>query len=316
LNALADSPQKTAILDLLAGFDPMSSEFTLPLGGLQDRLDDLETARARLVDFFDTWQSRYHQPNGPLSRYRQKNLTLPQLKTMLAQTVQTQLSATLSPAFRIIEKFQAMFSALLEEIIELISKLEVQAASLVKVGTALEEMRQAIHDMVELLNGLDITFIGREIEDLFEAVKAQLDAINPSNISNLLKATFDHLVDALDPNTLLGLPELDTRHKTLIDLLKERDPKVLLTKTVQPEFDKVLGFLTELDISDLLDTFLQRIEDLKIQRSDCTGPAYRPGQPPARRLSAGRSCEPEDCWRLRDGCSAISFKVRVAATGR
>jgi len=277
LNALADSPQKTAIQELLAGFDPMSNEFTLPLGGLQDRLDDLESARSGLVTFFDTWQNRYHQPDGPLSRYRQKNLTLPQLKAMLAETVQTQLSATLSPAFRIIEKFQSMLSALLEEIIDLISRLEVQAASLVQVGTALEEMRQAIHDMVDLLNGLDITFIAKEIEDIFAAVKVQLDAINPQNISNLLKTTFDHLLDSLDPNTLLGLAELDGRHKTLIDLLKDRDPKVLLTQTVQPEFDKILAFLAEFDISELLNTFLQRIEDLKIQLGtelDRTADAY------------------------------------------
>lgn len=277
LNALPDSPQKTAILNLLAGFDPMDNEFTLPLGGLQDRLNDLQTARTQLLAFFGTWQSRYHLPNGPLSRFRQKNLTLPQLKAMLADTVHTQLSATLSPAFQIIEKFQAMLSALLDEITDLTSRLEVQAASLVQIGKALEEMRQGIHDLVDLLNGLDITFIAKEIDDLFAAVKVQLDAINPQNISNLLKGTFNHLLDALDPNTLLGLPDLDNRHKTLINLLKDRDPKVLLTQTVQPEFDKILVFLAEFDISELLNTFLQRIEDLKTQLGtelDRTADAY------------------------------------------
>jgi len=260
-----DSPQKTAILDLLGGFDPLANEFTLPLGGLQDRLNDLQAARTSLVTFFGVWQSRYHQPNGPLSQLRQKDLTLPQLKTMLADTVHTQLSETLSPAFLIIEKFQSVLSTLLGEIIDLISRLEIQAESLVQIGTALEEMRQGIHDMVDLLNGLDITFIAREIEDIFTAVKAQLDAINPQNISNLLKTTFNHLLDALDPTTLLGLADLDDRHETLISLLRERDPKVLLTQTVQPEFDKILTFLNELDISQLLNTFLQRIEDLKTQ---------------------------------------------------
>lgn len=265
LNALEDSPQKTAILELLAGFDPMANEFTLPLGGLQDRLGDLQSARTGLVAFFETWQNRYHQPNGPLSQFRQKNLTLDELKAMLSDTVHKQLSETLSPAFLVIEKFQSVLSTLLEEIIDLISRLEVQAESLVQIGAALEELRQGIHDMVDLLNGLDITFIAREIEDIFAAVKTQLDAINPQNISNILKTTFDHLLDALDPNTLLGLSDLDDRHKTLIDLLKERDPKVLLTETVQPEFDKIVVFLNEFDISELLNTFLQRIEDLKIQ---------------------------------------------------
>src|SRR3982750_769381 len=78
LNALADSPQKTAILELLSSFDPLANEFTLPLGGLQDRMNDLQAARTQLLAFFGTWQSRYHQPGGPLSQYRQKNLTLTQ----------------------------------------------------------------------------------------------------------------------------------------------------------------------------------------------------------------------------------------------
>ena len=265
LNALPDSPQKTDLLDLIAGFDPLHNDFALPLGGLQDRLDDLQEAHARLLAFFSTWQNRYHQANGPLGRFRQKNLTLPQLKTMLADTVRTQLSGTLAPGFQIIEKFQSLLSTLLTEIIDLIQRLEVQAASLVAIGTALETVRQGIDDLVALLEGLDITFIATEIEDIFDAVKAQLDAINPQNISNLLKTTFDHLLDALAPNTLLGLSDLDDRHKTLIDLLKARDPKVLLTDTVQPEYDKILVFLNELNISDLLNTFLQRIEDLKAQ---------------------------------------------------
>lgn len=265
VNALPDSPEKTAILDFIAAFDPLDNEFALPLGGLQDRLEDLQEARTHLVTFFSSWQSRYHQPNGPLSRFRQKNLTLPQLKTQLADTVHSQLAEILSPAFGIVEKFQAMLSALLAEIIDLIARLEAQAASLVQIGTALEQLRQGIHDLVDMLENLDITFIANEIEDIFGAVKAQLDAINPQNISNLLKTTFDHLLDALDPNTLLGLTTLDNQHQQLVDLLKERDPKVLLTDTVQPEYDKILVFLNELNISDLLNTFLQRIEDLKIQ---------------------------------------------------
>jgi hypothetical protein len=277
LNALADSPQKTAILNLLADFDPMANEFTLPLGGLQDRLNDLQGARTQLLAFFSTSQSRYHQPNGPLSLYRQKDLTLPQLKAMLADTVHTQLSTTLSPAFQIIEKFQALLSSILSEVSNLISKLEVQAASLAQIGTALEEMRKGIHDVVDLLNGLDITFIAKAIDDIFEAVKAQLNAINTQKIGSLLTATFNHLLDALDPNTLLGLADLDNQHTTLINLLKDRDPKVLVTQTVQPEFDKILVFLNEFNISDLLNTFLQRIEDLKTQLNtelDRTATAY------------------------------------------
>jgi uncharacterized protein YpuA (DUF1002 family) len=277
LNALENSQAKSDILALLASFNPMADEFTQPLGGLQDRLADLQKARTDFLAFLTIWQNRYFQPNGPLNQYRQKNLTLAQLKTLLADTIRTQLVSTLTPAFQIIQKFQVMLSALLGEIITLVGDLEIQAEALVKIGDALETMRQDIHAVVDLLNHLDITFIAREIDQIFDAVKAQLDAINPSKISALLKTTFDHLLDALDPNTLFGLADLDDRHTTLVNLLRERDPKKLVTELVQPEFDKVLNFLKLLDISDLLTTFIQRIEDLKVQLGtelDRTADAY------------------------------------------
>lgn len=265
LQALDTSDEKDALLALLADFDPMDDAFTEPLSILEDRKESFQSARTILTAFFQQWQTRYFQSNGPLSRYRQKNLSLPQLKNLLETTVREQLTNTLAPIFKAVQQFQALVNAILDELIALITSLETQINGLLEITDALERLRQAIHGLVEGLENLDITFIATEIQDIFDAVKIQLQAINPQTIANLLKTTFDHLLDAIDPNTLLGLPVLDGKHQQLIDMLRSRDPKVLLTDTVQPEFDKVLNFLRLLDISGIIQTFLDRIESLQTE---------------------------------------------------
>lgn len=265
LQAMDPSPERDQLLTILTGFDPMDDAFTVPLGTLEDRKLAFQQARTALEAFFPLWQARYFQPNGPLSRYRRKNLSLAQLKTLLETTIREQLTDTLAPIFKVVQQFQAMVGALLSEIVELITSLETQVNGLLAINDALEQLRQAIHGLVADLESLDITFIATEIQDIFDAVKVQLQAINPQTIANLLKTTFDHLLDAIDPDTLLGLPALDSRHQQLIDLLRARDPKVLLTNTVQPEFDKVLNFLRLLDMGLYIETFLERIEALQAE---------------------------------------------------
>jgi archaellum component FlaC len=277
LQALNNSDEKTALLDLLADFDPLDDAFTEPLGTLQDRKETFKNARTALTAFFPQWQTRYFTANGPLGRYRQKNLTLPQLKSLLETTVREQVATTLSPVFKVVQQFQSILNALLDELIELITALETQVNGLLEITDALERLRQAIRGLVDDLESLDITFIATEMQDIFDAVKAQLQAINPQNIANLLKTTFDHLLDAINPNNLLGLPALDGKHQELIDLLRSRDPKVLLTDTIQPEFDKIITFLKLFDLSEIIATFLQRIEDLQSELStelDRTVDAY------------------------------------------
>ncbi len=265
LNSLDASDEKTALLALLNGFNPMDDLFTGTLGGLQDRQTMLREARTRMATFFPQWQTRYFQPGGPLNHFRHGNLTLPELKTLLADTVREQLTRYIAPVFKAVGQVQALLAALLESIVDLMQRLEAQVNGLLSITEALDHLRSAIHGLVDQLEALDIMFIAREIQDVFDAVKAQLEALNPETIGNLLKTTFDHLLDALNPATLLGLSVLDGKHGQLVALLRERDPGKLLTDAVQPEFDKVLDFLRLFDISEIITVFLQNIEALQTQ---------------------------------------------------
>ncbi len=277
LNALPDSDQKTALVALLDDFVPMNTTFTNPISSLQDVLTDLKAAKTKLTAFFPLWQTRYHAANGALSRYRKKNMPLAELKTMLKTTVREQLTDTLIPIFVLVKRFQALLAALLTEITDLIQQLETQIEGLLHINTALQEIQSSIHSLVDQLNGLDITFIATEIKDIFEAVETQLNALNPQEIGQALKTTFDGILNAIDPNTLLGLVALDAEHKKLIDIIHKNDPQKLLTNAVQPEYDKVLGFLKKFEIADIINTFLEVIERLRTELTtelDRTATAY------------------------------------------
>jgi hypothetical protein len=186
----------------------------------------------------------------------------------MATTIREQLTNAIAPVFRLIEHIQILLRALLSEIAGLIQRLEVQVESLLQIEESLRRLYDSIRQVVAQLNSLDISFITREIEAVFDAVKTQLEALDPQRIGQMLQNAFDSLLDALDPDTLLGLPALDSRHSTLLALLQDRDPKKVLTDTVQPAYDKIVAFLRNLDVSILLETFLKRIESLQTQLSE------------------------------------------------
>ena len=264
LQNLPDTPEKQALLQLFQNFNPMGNLYTRSFGGLQDMAEDWITRRAQLVTFFNNWQESFFGTNGALARYRRPKMTLQELRDMMAETITLELTNSIAPVFRLIDHIQTFLAAILTEIETLIGRLETQVQGLLAINDALNALRDAVHSIVEQLNALDITFIAREIEDVFNAVKAQLEAINPAEIGKALKETFDNLLDSIDPVNLLGITELDAKHQTLVDMLRDRDPKVLLTDKLQPEYDKVVDFLKLFDIKIIVETFLVRIEGLQV----------------------------------------------------
>jgi ABC-type transporter Mla subunit MlaD len=264
LQNLPDTPEKQSLLGLLQDFNPMGNLYTRSFGGLQDMAENWIDRRVQLVTFFNHWQQNFFGANGGLACYRRPGMTLLELRDMMAETIMRELTHSIAPVFRLIDHIKALLAAILTEIETLIGRLEAQMQGLLAINDALNALRDAVQSIVGQLNELDISFIVREIEEVFNAVKAQLEAINPVEIGKALKETFDNLIDSIDPVAVLGITELDAQHQTLVNLLKERDPKVLLTDKLQPEYDKIVDFLKLFDIKIIVEKFLMRIEGLQI----------------------------------------------------
>jgi hypothetical protein len=261
---LPDSVEKQALLALLQDLNPMDSLFSQSLGGLHDLAQDWTSRREQLEIFFEDWQRNFFSANGPLALYRRPGMTLQELRNHMMETITSQLTNAIAPVFRVIDHIQVFIAAILSEMENLILRLETQVLGLLSITDALNGLRVAVQSIVDQLNALDITFIAREIEEVFGAVKAQLEAINPVEIGKALKTAFDNLIDAIDPVNLLGIAALDGKHQELVELLRERDPKVLITDKLQPEYDKIVDFLKLFDIKVIVETFLIRVEGLQV----------------------------------------------------
>lgn len=269
LDALPDSPEKTALAGLLDSFDPMSAAFTAPLDALDRLAPRLQSAKADFGTSLADWDATYHRPNSPLTKMGQLSVTVPALKQMLGDAVRKQLAEPLFGVFKIVEHFSAVLDTALAELVALLDDLNAKIDEMLSVSDSLEEIRVAINGLVETINNFDITFLADEVDHLFGAVKTKLETLNPAHVSAAVEGTFRHLLDLLNVNALLGADELDREFDALLALLRSLDPKVLVTDAVQPEYDKILDFLKKLDMSEPIGTFVARLlsltEELKTE---------------------------------------------------
>lgn len=265
LEAMPDSTEKNLILGFLENFDPLEESYSVPLQKLEDWKTDLSSRKMLIHEAFSDWDSRFHGPNSPLNELRYQGTTLDEVKTLISETVNQQLTETLAPVFRIVDHLQTFFDNILTELVALINAVEAQVQEILQVGEALEELRQAINGLVDTLENFDITFLADEIEDIFNAIREKLEAISPNRIATIVKEAFDNLLAIFDLNTLLGVEALDAEYQQLVDFLKENDPTRLLAEVVQPEYDKIPEFLKRFDFSEPINLFIAILEALQLE---------------------------------------------------
>ncbi|MEO1261104.1 MAG: hypothetical protein AAFZ15_20045 [Bacteroidota bacterium] len=265
LQNLPDSVEKSSLLSWLSDFNPMDEKISLPLNKLDDWRESLLETQAGLPKIFTDWDARYFSPNSPLEELRDVNFDPSSLRELLKETIQKQLMEALAPMFKAVDHFSTLFAGIIQEITALVDNLNAKLVSLLNAANSLDALFTAVNNLVETLENFDITFIADEVEDVFNAVKGQLEQLNPATIAAILKEAFDNLLNLLDLDTLLGLDELDSQYKQILDNLRASDPTKLLAEVVQPEYDKIPAFLQRLDLSVQINTLIEILESLQVE---------------------------------------------------
>lgn len=268
LEALSDSPEKAAILAFFERFDPMNIAISRPFNQLDTWLSDLNTIHEQSGQFFSTWDSTYHQDNSPFNDLRLVDTTIDNLKELLKNNVEQQLTNTLAPLFRIVDHFQNLFDTLLTELAALISDLEIRVLDFLSLSDDLEELRASIFSLVTALEAFDISFMADRIEEIFDVLSTKLETFRPSAIAQQVNITLEEVLNLLNLKELLGTAALDDKYNQAIQTLRENDPDKLLTEQIQPEYDKILVFLKQFDISEPMETFIGHIESLQEQLTE------------------------------------------------
>jgi hypothetical protein len=160
----------------------------------------------------------------------------------------------------------------LQEITGFIQELETKVDSLLLGPDSLEGIRDAVNDLVQRLRDLDLQFLVRELQEVFDGVKAKLEAVSPSAIRVLVEDTFNEALDLLNLSQLLPqteIDEIDGIYQKIIEDLKKLDPKKIIIEVVQPEFeDKVMPILEAFDLSELMAKVIEWLDRLDDELKD------------------------------------------------
>ena len=222
LNALPDSPEKTAAAAALDRFDPLSADFTRPFESLRSLalvLAAAKTAAHALLD--DAWDANFTGPDGAL--HDMHGLTAgPAVGQAVRDMVEASFATPLNAAFALTEPLATGVDAIVAEVKKLVDDLDAKLGSLVAGPGSLGDIKDTIEALVDRLHQVNLDFLTTSLNDLFADVRSKLAALDPANLAEALSSDFDELLDQLDLSQALpkaDVDELDADYQEVIDKL-------------------------------------------------------------------------------------------------
>ncbi|MFM2375072.1 MAG: hypothetical protein RLZZ165_169 [Bacteroidota bacterium] len=271
LRALPPSLSRDNVQAFLRAFDPLSSDYVIPVDMIDRLPGQLQEAMAPTLSFLANWNQRFFQPAGPIMQLQQPALTSASLKTLLSQTIEGQLMQTLDPVMKMVQYMQGVFDGVVKQVSALTLVLNGVLADVKSIGKALEELKAAVNKLIATLLGFDLGFLASGFRTVFDTVKTEIMAFSPTHIAKMLGNAFGEILSALGIDSLLGTATLDAEYTAIVENLRRLDPRKILVDSLQPEFEKVLAFLRRFDLSAQIDGFLSMIDLLKLElRSELT----------------------------------------------
>ncbi len=270
--ALPDSAEKTALAALLDRFNPLDPDFARVFEGLEAWREDLSTHEAAFRSLLDHWDLRFHGPAGPLADFVRPAVTAEDLRGILQEAMEQEVIRPLGHMAGVLAVFSSAARGPLQEITLFIQELETKVESLLLGPDSLGGIRDTLDGLVQRLRDLDLQFLVRELQEVFDGVKARLQAVSPSAIRALVENTFNEALDLLDLSQLLPQTEIDRIDETyqkIIEDLKKLDPKKIIVEVVQPEFEeKVMPILETFDLSELMARVIEWVDRLDEELRD------------------------------------------------
>ncbi len=267
LEALPNSPEKTAIIEALNRFNPLTPEFGAPYQTLRLYQTKLTEAQNGLQAIMATWDSQFHSQDGTLAAYRIANFDSTQLREWLELEMETSFLKPLNALFAHIEALAAPISVVFAQITNLVTTLQNKIADLLLGPNSLGGIRDALNDLVERLRNLNLDFLTESLEDIFNQARDKINAFNPANFKETLSESFKAALDEIDLDLIIppeDLETLDNSFNTIIDKLKALDPEALVINVVQPEYEETIVPLVDtFDVSEILETIVEKLDTLE-----------------------------------------------------
>lgn len=269
LATLGSSTHKDALEDLLGRFNPLDPDFGRCFLELEQWSSALDRDRAAWEDFLDLWERRAAETHPPLQGLRHPAVTKPELKAIVEAGFEDEIIKPLAAVLGLVGDAAASLQAPLEELTHFIDQVAVTVTSIASGPASLVALKDAMNGLLDAIDAIDLQFLVDELQEVFDEVSSQLDAISPDAVATLLSTAFNGALDALDPTQLLPAEEmtaLDAEYAIFVDALKELDPTKLVIEATMPVFEeKIIPLIAVFDLTPVIEALIKALETLEVE---------------------------------------------------
>jgi len=152
---------------------------------------------------------------------------------------------------------------------ELVTTLTERVDALVNGPNSLSGISGAVQQVVDALRNIDLSFLGRSLDDVLRSVRDQLRAIDPTRLADELDAAFEQALSGLSLSAIIPAAEiaaLDAAWQSVVDKLRGLDPGKLVEQAAQSLYNDTVQPL--LDALDLTPAFTALIDFLNTLKDD------------------------------------------------
>jgi hypothetical protein len=266
VDALPASAQKTQLKAALARLDPSQPATGAPFQTLAGVAQAIAAAKSALQAALSGWDAQYTAAGSALGGLRGLDPTAAHLKQWIHDAVTEELIHPLAGIFSLAAPAFSILDAVVGELQALLNSIESKVADLLAGVAALNGIRDSLQEVLDRVKNFNLGFLRDSLKDLFDKLRAKLDAVNPANLGKALDALFQEVLDSLGVDLFLppaDVAKIDADYAKLIDTLKSLDPANVVANVVQDEFEKdVLPLLDQIDMSDPLHRIAERLSSL------------------------------------------------------
>lgn len=267
LNALPDSANKTALLNLLGGIDATSDNFAGVLRQLAQLQATLTAMRDDFTARFTNWDARYHADGGILATLKVANASIADIKTLIRTAIVDQFAAPVLGVLTKARAIQTMANTIAQSVTALTTALEAKITVLLAAPQALLDLKNTVQKLIDDIGAINLDFIQDAVNAIYDSIREKFNALNPKSLQKSLDEAFKKMLDALSFDAIVplnALDDLDADFYAVVGKLKALDPETLLVQPLQQIFDNdIKPIIDTFDLSPALNTIVDRLKPLE-----------------------------------------------------
>jgi hypothetical protein len=265
VNALPDSPEKTAAQAVLTRLTPMSPAFNGAYQKMVSLAGALTQATSATTTLLGTWDVTYHAPTSTLTTLRSLQGTPANLKAWVQTALNAQFITPLANIFGALTLAGQIAARMATELGHIITDMQAKITSLLLGPNSITAIRNAMQALIDRIQALNLNFLTQNLQALFEQVKDKFEVFSPVALRAIVDDAFNDMVDTLGLPLVLPQSQvdaLDAIYGEVLEKLRALTPDQLLQSLTPVYLDRVVPLVEALDVTVLLNVIIERLLSL------------------------------------------------------